>query len=249
MDELQLFRNSSTGIDYVLNDNITIHHPTLNEICEFGEQKYYSMVTSLTCSPAAYKVAIWDILKTYWTEISDYEFFLWMCSSLPLELTAILLGDLDLSKLHLAHNNETNQKVLVTELNGELSVVIDKALYFLMSDYIRKMHGFEKLEEPVAADDEHTKKYMIDRERKKIKRNMNKENKSMLKPLISSMVNHNGFKYNYSTVWDLPISAFNESVSKIQKYVTYTQTMQGVYSGCIDLKKSQININELNWLS
>jgi len=242
-DELKLFRQSSLGTDYIITDNIKVRHPTLGDICEFGEQEYYGMVTGLTCNPSAYKVALWDMGIDY-TTLSDFDFFAMMSQSLTHEMTAPLLGDLDLSKLILGKNNETDEIVLCTDVNGEPQVIIDRAIYFQLSEYLRKIHGFEKVVEIPA--DEHTKKYLIDRERKRIARQKKKPYKSMLKPLISSMVNQPGFKYDYSTVWDLPIPIFNDSVNRVQRFLHYAQTMAGAYAGTVDLK--QVNKEELNWL-
>lgn len=246
MDELQIFKESSMGLGHRISDNIIIRSPTLEEICDFGEQKYYAMISSLTSSASDYKVVLWDTMGIDWTTISDWQFFVLMCKNFTREQTSILLGDLDLSKLSTAFNNQTNEEVLVQEYNENLEIVIDRAIYTELTDYIRKMHGFEKRVDKPA--DEHTKKYMIDKERRRVTRHKNDPLKSILKPLIGSMVNYYGFDYNYSTVWNLPISAFNESVSRIQKYINYTQTMHGIYSGCIDMKKGNINMEELNWL-
>ena len=48
-DELQMF----FGDDYKVSDYITIHQPTVGEIMEFGERRYYSMLTQLCaiCKP------------------------------------------------------------------------------------------------------------------------------------------------------------------------------------------------------
>ena len=75
IDELKLFRQSSLGMEYIINDNIKIRHPTLGEICEFGEQEYYGMATALVCNPSAYKVALFDMGLDY-TTISDFDFFI-----------------------------------------------------------------------------------------------------------------------------------------------------------------------------
>ena len=46
-DELQMF----FGDDYKVSDYITIHQPTVGEIMEFGERRYYSMLTQLCAIP------------------------------------------------------------------------------------------------------------------------------------------------------------------------------------------------------
>ena len=43
-DELKVYR----GEDFVVSDHIIIHQPTLDEICNYGEQEYYSMICQKT---------------------------------------------------------------------------------------------------------------------------------------------------------------------------------------------------------
>ncbi len=245
-DEFRVLRDSIRGSDYVINDNLIIHDPTLDEICDFGEFKYYSVANALTCSAASYKVAIWDMFQIYWTELSDFDFFILMCASLPRESTSIILGNLNLAGLIRA-KAPNGQIVLARESEEGLTTIIDQALYSLLASHIRQMHGFDHTVEIVK--DEHTKKYMVERERRRLLRHKNDKHKSILRPLVSSMVNHPGFKYDYSSVWNLPISIFNESVERVQKRMHYTQFMQGVYNGVIDMKKANIKTEELNWLS
>ena len=56
-DELQVYR----GKDYVISKYITIHQPTLNEICDMGESKYYQMVYNLTGTPQSMKAQLWKM--------------------------------------------------------------------------------------------------------------------------------------------------------------------------------------------
>jgi len=76
-DELKLFRQSSLGLAYVINENIQVRHPTLGEICDFGESEYYSMATALTCNPSAYKVALYDMGFDF-TTLGEFDFFIMM---------------------------------------------------------------------------------------------------------------------------------------------------------------------------
>lgn len=48
IDQLQLY----FGDPYVINNNITIFQPTVGEIMEYGEKKYYSVVHTLTAIPS-----------------------------------------------------------------------------------------------------------------------------------------------------------------------------------------------------
>ena len=77
----------------------------------------------------------------------------------------------------------------------------------------------------------------------------NKEdlNRSVLLPLISSMVNHPGFKYKKNELIDVGIVEFMDSVQRLQLYENVTALMSGVYSGMLDTSKINLS-KELNWL-
>ena len=70
-DELQVYR----GKDFVINDKIQIHQPTLGEIADWGEQKYFSFVQSFTATPTDLKYIL-SLSGVDWNTISDYELFL-----------------------------------------------------------------------------------------------------------------------------------------------------------------------------
>ncbi len=55
-DELKMY----FGEDYRVNDYVTVHTPTVGEIAEFGEQKYYSVVSVLTAIPSDMKSLLFD---------------------------------------------------------------------------------------------------------------------------------------------------------------------------------------------
>lgn len=237
LDELQLFR----GQDYKINEYITIRHPTLNEICNYGEQQYYSMVSSLCTTPSEHKVALLDNFGVDYENISEFEFFRIICSGLQAEDINILFGDLDLTCFGAIKNNANGEIVLYDEIHD---IIIDESIYNLVTEYIRRIHNFEK--HIAIAGNAHTKKYLIDKERRQLQRQKNEKYKSMLVPLVSAMVNCEQFKYNHNTVWDLPIYVFMDSVKRIQKLKNYNQIMQGVYSGNIDLKN--LSQDSLNWM-
>lgn len=227
IDELQLFR----GNDYVINQNIIIHHPNLDEICNFGEEDYYKMVSCFCSIPSDYKVMLLDNYGIDYEKISEFEFFV-LINQIFLNFdTSILFGDLNFKLFKPVQNTQNGELVLYNESQD---AVIDNAIYQLIVSYLRKIHGFEKKVD--IGGNEHTKQYIIQKERRVLKRVKNKEFKSILIPLISAMVNSSEFKYNYENVWVLPIYIFMDSVKRIQRIKNYNYMMQGVYSGTLDSK-------------
>lgn len=236
MDELQLFR----GKDYIVNDKIKIHHPTLDDIVSCGEQNYYELVSRLTAIPSDFKGQL-DELGVDYEEISEFDLFTLMCKGLDVEETCILFGDLNFQDLNLFKNTNTNQLVLYNE---EQDFIIDRAIYEVIMEFIRKINGLEKKIE--RAGNAATKKFLIEEAKEQLKKKQDNPFKSILTTLISSLVNSPEFKYDHSTVWNLPIYTFMDSVKRIQKIKNYNSLMQGIYTGNIDSKK--LNKDDLNWL-
>lgn len=239
-DELKIYR----GEDFKISEHICLHQPSLGEICDYGEQEYYSMIYQLTATPQSMKVQLWDSGIDY-TKITPYElFFTVICYLYPQEKTSILFGDLDFTKFE-TKKDEINNSISLCQIVDGKSVIIDEFTYNIIVDYIREAHTIHK-DEKIPAN-ETTKMILIEDEREEIKRNKNKEYHSHLKNLISSMINSEGFKYNHSQVWDMKINAFMDSVSRIPKIKKAFLLLQSGYSGFgIDLKK--IPNKELNWL-
>ena len=71
IDELKIYR----GRNIPINDKIVITQPTLGQIEEFGERKYFSAVHNLTSVGADLKWQLWD-MKIDYTEIEDYDLFI-----------------------------------------------------------------------------------------------------------------------------------------------------------------------------
>lgn len=236
IDELQLYR----GQDYVINRHITVHHPTLSEICTYGEQKYYSMVSKLCATPSDYKVQLFDQFGIDYEEIEEFEFFQMICLGSANSETNIILGTLNLPSFKTVQN-QNGEYILYDAVT---KTIIDRSIYMLLSSYLRRIHHFEK--NSSKAGNEHTKNYLLEKERRQLERRKQEHYHSMLIPLISAMTNCEQFKYNYHTVWDLPIYAFMDCVKRIQKLKNYNYMMQGVYAGNVEFKT--LSQESLNWM-
>ena len=56
IDELKIYR----GNDIRINDKIIVTQPTIDEIIEFGEKRYFQTVYTLTGVGADFKWQLWD---------------------------------------------------------------------------------------------------------------------------------------------------------------------------------------------
>jgi len=237
IDQLKSFRDR----DYPLNSQITIRNPTLDEITDYGEQKYFSLVKTICSTPADRKVDIWDSLHIYWDKMDEYELFISTFKSLQQQEMSILFGDLDFTSFKVFMNPNLPDAVL-RNCDG---VMIDRSIHKLLTDYLRQLHRFEKNVD--VGYDEHTKKVMIDDDRDEMALARVRPFRSILQPLISSTTNCPEFKYRWDDVWTLPIGVFMDSVARVQKHKNFDFLMRGIYGGNVDIKK--INRRELNWMS
>lgn len=236
IDQLKLFR----GEGYKINDKILIRQPTLEEIVDFGEQRYFGLVRTICSTPADRKVEIWDKLHVFWEKIDEYDLFISFFQTLQKSEVSILFGDMDFTTFKLG--TQTGLPDLV--LKNKDRVVIDRAIHKLMTDYLRQIHKLKKNVDTGFNDA--TRKIMIEDDRDEMALQMQKPFQSLLLPLISSLTNCPEFKYRWDDVWTLPIGVFMDSVERVQKHKSYNFVMQGIYSGCVDMKK--LDKKELHWM-
>lgn len=236
-DELKIYR----GEDFVISKYIHLHQPSLAEICDYGEQEYYSMLYQLTATPQSMKVQLWDIGIDY-TKITSYELF---CSFIyklyPQEKTSIIFGDLDFTKFEITQRKDDHSVLLYQIINGE-QVIMDEFTYNMIMDYLRQVHSIHKDEKMPA--NETTKMILIEDEREEYARNRSKVHHSYLKNLISTIVGNSN--YNHQTIWNVKINAFMDSVKRFSKIKNADLLLQSGYSGFgVNLK--EISENKLDY--
>jgi len=235
-DELKLlFRKN-----YVINDYITIFQPSIGDIIEYNEKKYYSMVSTLCSIPSDMKCMLWD-MGINWNDLPDFELFVMLVKLFTPDKTRILFGDLDFSKFSPKENPKNGEIILY---NSEVDNIIDSFMYHRIIGYIRKMHGF--LSKPMKVKGAQAIAAVLERDRIKIQENKNKYQSSGLKNLISSMLVYPGFKYKSNELKQCGIYEFMDAVQRSQIFVSSSALMSGMYSGMIDVSK--INKKELNWM-
>lgn len=239
-DELKIYR----GEDYVVSEHITIHQPTLNDICNYGERDYYSMIYQLTATPQSMKVQLWDMGIDY-TTITPFELFYSLLYKMyPQDKTSILFGDLDFTRFQLMQRKD-DKSIFLCQVIDEQVITIDEFTYNVIVDYLRQVHMLQKDEKMPA--NESTKMILIEDAREEIERSKNKEYHSQLKNMVSAMINSEGFKYNHTEVWNMKINAFMDSVKRIAKIKNANLLLQSGYSGFgINLK--EISNKQLDWL-
>ena len=234
VDELQLY----FGDDYVINDQVIIHQPTVSEIVKYGEASYFSLIHTITAIPSDMKSQLWD-MGLDWCEVPDYELFMMLSQTLTPDKTSLLFGGLDFSKLRPFRNNQNGNIVLADK---EAGVIIDEMIYLRIVSYLRKLHNIKPNVEK--AGNKITKKILIEEDRQKILHSKNKPFRSYLLPMISALKVKQGYTKDY--VRNMGLYEFFDDIARMQVINNADHLLTAAYAGTIDMSK--IDKKSLNWM-
>lgn len=268
VDELKIYR----GSDIPITDKIIVTQPTIGQIVDFGEKRYFSAVHTLTGVGADFKWQLWDYFNKDYTTVDDFELFKMMIrhnvssrkhihkeltenrykyaeqlkniSEEDLEEMLINPLSLVLKNIDLAdfEEYESDKNPETILYDKEHDITIDRFVYARMVDAVRKIHGFKRNNQLPANDI--TKMFLIDDAREEAMNAAKKEYKSVLKPLISALAVKTGQLGNNS-IWDTKINAFFDAIKRINKIQDAELLLQGAYAGFASLKG--IDKDRLDW--
>lgn len=268
IDELKIYR----GSDIPITDKIIVVQPTIDQIIEFGEKRYFGAVHCLTGVGADFKWQLWDYYGIDYTTIDDFELFkkmLWQSLSSKKhiynelmenrekyaeelkniseeELAEMLINPLSLilKDIDLADFIECeSDKYPETILyNQEHDITIDRFVYMKIVDAVRQIHGFKRNNQIPA--NEITKMDLIDDARDESMMAAQKPYKSVLRPLISALAVKTG-QLGSDSIWNTKIYMFFDAIKRINKIQDATLLLQGAYSGFASLK--DVDKSRLDW--
>ena len=268
IDELKIYR----GSDIPITDKIVVIQPTIDQIIEFGEKRYFGAVHCLTGVGADFKWQLWDYYGIDYTTIEDFELFkkmLWQSLSskkyLYKELTEnrekyeeqlkniseedlaeMLINPLSLvlKDIDLADFEEyQSDKCPETILyDKEHDITIDRFVYTRIVDAVRKIHGFKRNNQIPA--NEMTKMDLIEDARDEARMAAQKPYKSVLRPLISALAVKTG-QLGSDSIWNTKIYMFFDAIKRINRIQDATLLLQGAYSGFASLK--DVDKDRLDW--
>ena len=218
-----------------ITDKIEIRIPTVGEILE-NESSYFSLVSIMTSTPFQYMVQLDDIGIDY-TKITDYQMFRLLFPIYAQNDTSIIFGDLCLSDLQEYYDESTNLTVLY---GLESDVKIDEFVYSNMAKLMRQINSIKY--ERKKPKGEHTKKYLLEKERRHLKnlermRKKKEYEQSDFELMVIALVNNHNFKYDYESVMNLSIYNFYQSLRQIQHQIDFNNIMRGIYAGTVDSSK------------
>lgn len=222
-----------------ITEHISVRHATLGEVIRF-KQRYFRTLSVLTAIPSDEKYLL-HVKGIDWMEITDLEFFSMMVKALPVEDSQIFLPGIDFSKFELYRREDG--EILFSDKDA--GITFDFRSHKMMADCLCKIHKIKKKVEK--AGNAYTKQILIDEDKEKKERLAAKrtDSESSLVSLISSLVNRDGFKYDYQTVMDMRYGQFMDAAARLQLIVATDQLIQGIYAGNVD--SSKIDKKRLDW--
>lgn len=233
------------GEDYTIN-GIKISIPTIGDILNIGEKNFYASISPFLNNPTSSRVLLYDNFKKDWNKTKDIEVFFILFYSLknkePLNIIFKDINFSDYTLIKLQKNDVYGGEVLAL-YNPITNSYIYEDEYLELAEFIRTMMNSHPPTEK--AKGKTTKQWMLQEDRMKaMQKSKQKENSSVLLPLVSSCVNHPGFKYKLEELKQVNICQFMDSVNRIQKYEQGVAAMSGIYSGFVsakDIPKELIN--------
>lgn len=218
------------GDDYEITDKIRIRQPKLDDVIRIGEQRYYAIVHMLTGIPSDNKSALWDIGIDY-MEISDLMYFHMMTCRMSAEDCGIFLPGVNLSKFGFYEADG-----IQFMYDEEADIKIDMRIHSIISKYICTLHGIKPKVEKAAND--LTKQVLIEDDRSRKKRAAEKEYKSSLLPMVSSLRVLLGCSKN--EIRDMGMAEFMDAIKRVQLVKSVEALTSAYYSGNIDTKKFDV---------
>lgn len=225
------------GEDYTIN-GITISIPTIGDILEIGEARFYQAVSPFLNNPTSIRVLLYDAFKMDWNKTKDIEVFYIMSQMVkdkePLKLLFKDISFEDFKLINAKKNEFEKDYKWLALVSPSQNILIYEDQYLEIAEFIRDMLNVHPKTEK--AKGKTTKHWMLQEDRMKAEQNQNEENKSTLLPLVSACVNHPGFKYKLEELKQVNICQFMDSVQRIQKYEQGVAAMHGIYGGFVNAK-------------
>lgn len=244
VDELKLYN----GLHIQITNKIIMKVPTLGQICEFGDNNYFSFVQTFTATPMDENMIVFltDIGIDF-NNISNFELFMLLTRIMPKGSELLFDNNIDFFKFEPKTTDDE-----IPYLENSDGVIINEGIYNLMLANMRAINNVPIPKITKVKDDPIQKQMAIEDARNQLesrkRKAMFKPTGSALMPIVSSMVNSAGFKHNEKTVFDMNIYAFWDSVNRISAIKNADNLYRGLYSGCLDLKSNPSLKKEMDWM-
>ena len=222
--------------DYQTQSGIIVREPRIGEILKIGEEDFYKNLNIWITNPTAYRVPLWHLEPSVdWCKITDFELFCYLYKAIDPDVISIIFPGINILSFEQKYRvlgEEQYELVLYSEEQDE---VIDNNTYLEISQYLRTLFNIFPKDE--YGKGRSTKEAMIWEDEEKAAREKDKSYKSSLYPLVSSCINHPGFKHSLADLRDVGIFEFMDSVNRLQVYENTRALLAGSMSGFADTSK------------
>ena len=222
------------GEDYVLDDKIIIHQPSIQDYIDKGEDAMNRVIAPFIANTTAYRVQLWDI-GIDWNKITNMELIELLFKTIDFECSKIIFGDIHFDTFE-RYKKTLNDETTFVLYSPEDEIELNEDKLNKICKYIQFMFSARPIEEEFVSN-RVLKQDLINNDRlKQLKRKKEKHNQSMLS-MISACLNHPGFKYKKNELRDVGIYEFMDSVNRLQIYESSRSFLLGRFNGFCDLSK------------
>ena len=242
-DRLQMYFGKPYVVDLEgVNGSVTIKMPIVGNVMMYGEKIFNETLSVFVTNTTSYRLALWDS-GIDWNEISDFELFCMLYSRLDKGAVELMFDSLDFSKFKLSKTEKDGVEQIVL-YNEEDDIEINEDVYQYIHQYLQEVFNIFPIEK--ITHSKTMKEMYIKKDRAEFERTKDESKGSSIQALISSCVNHPGFKYKLNELTELGICEFYDSVKRLQIYESSTALMKGMYSGFVD--SSKISADSYNFM-
>lgn len=246
-DMLRMYFGKPYEIDLPSADGvITIYVPSIKDIIDIGEERFYNTVNVFTTNTTQYRLPLSKAEPPIdWNEISDFDLFRSLYKQADPEVVKCLFGDLRLNEFEVF----IKEKKSVILYHEAAKIEINEEVYQHIAQYLRLVFHIqveEKLTKDPVLKQMFLAKDQTALEIAKKKKDKGKDEQGSIQPLVSACVNHPGFKYKLHELEEVNICEFYDSVARLRIYESTRALMQGSYSGMVDTSK--IDVENFNFM-
>lgn len=247
-DKLQMYFGKPYVIDIEnTRGSVTVYQPTIGKIVNIGEKRFYSTLNIFIANTTLYRMFLWEI-GIDWNIMTDFEMWIFFMLSkqdgkriieIDDEVVKLLFGELDFDSFNVYERdasfiNDDGEEEIKKEkflYSEELDIEITEEVYQRFHQYLQKVFNM-KPEEKITKS-RMLKEMYIESDKRQAINNESKENQdsSSILPIISTCINHPGFKYNLRQLEEVGVCQFFDSANRLQIIENATATLRGMMSG------------------
>lgn len=223
------------GEDYEVIPNVVVSMPTIGDIMEVGEDKFYQSISPFIYNSTSIRLILWEN-KIDWCKIKDIEVFDMLIKTVDKDILKLLFKKISFDdfKLFNYKQHEEDEESQLALFSSSQSLFIPESDFTKLAEYIRTIvNSHPKVEK---AKGKTAKSWMIQEDKMNALQKKD-EDKSILLPMISTCLNHPGFKYKLSELKEVGIYQFMDSVQRLNVYEATRALMGGKFSGFCDTSK------------